>query len=283
MTVRILTDSTCDLPAEVIDRLNVRVIPLYIHVGDRDFLDGIEMKREAFYEGLPTFSSHPTTAVPSFQKFRAMYDSLADEGASEVLSIHISKTLSAVKEMAQTAAAETTSVPVTVLDSRQLSMGTGFLVQKAAELAALGQSVKEILVVLEDQIKRTQVWAALDTLQFLRRSGRMNGVISTVGELIQIKPILKMYDGVSGAERVRTRRSAIRRLVEMLHRYSPYEKIAFLYSGAINQAKDLQAEVQDILPDGEIWTEVINPVLGAHIGPGVVGFAAVSIHPPTSI
>jgi DegV family protein with EDD domain len=276
MTVRIVTDSTCDLPAQVISELGISVVPLYIHVGTRDYLDGIDMTREEFYAKLPTFTHHPTTAVPSLQKFHAVYDALADDGADEVLSIHISTTLSATVKVARTAAQETTSVPVTVLDSRQLSLGTGFLVQRAAEMAQAGGTVKEILGVLEDQIKRTHVWAALDTLEFLRRSGRMNGVVSTFGELLQIKPILKMYDGVSGAERVRTRRNAIKRLVEMLHKYGPFEKIAFLHSEALERARALRDEVRELLPDEEIWIEVINPVLGAHIGPGVVGFAAVS-------
>jgi DegV family protein with EDD domain len=209
MTVRIITDSTCDLPEKVVAQLGIRVVPLYIQAGNREYLDGIDLTRDEFYKRLPTYSVHPTTAVPSPLKFHALYDTLADEGASEVLSIHISSTLSAIVNVAQTAAAETTSVPVTVLDSRQLSLGTGFLVQTAAELALAGKSVKEILVALEDQIKRTYVWAVLDTLKFLRRSGRMNPVISTIGELIQIKPILKMYDGVSGVERVRTRKNAL--------------------------------------------------------------------------
>jgi len=276
MTVRILTDSTCDLPAEIVAGLGVRVLPLYIHLGNRDYLDGIDLTREEFYENLPTYTQHPTTAVPSGLKFQAMYDSLADEGATEVLSIHISETLSATVNVARSAAAETTSVPVTVLDSRQLSLGTGFLVHTAAEMARAGRTVGEMLPVLEDQIKRTHVWAALDTLKFLRRSGRMNRVVSSIGELLQIKPILKMYDGVSAAERVRTKRNAISRLVEKVYDYNPFEKIAFLYSGVREQAEALQEEVRDLLPDGETWLEVINPVLGAHIGPGVVGFAGVS-------
>jgi DegV family protein with EDD domain len=209
-------------------------------------------------------------------KFHALYDTLADQGASEILSIHISSTLSATVSVAQSAAEETSSVPVTVFDSRQLSLGMGFLVQTAAELALAGRSVREILAVLEGQIKRTHVWAALDTLQFLRRSGRMNRVISSTGELLQIKPILKMYDGVSGVERVRTRKNAIKRLVEMLKIYSPFEKLAFLHSDALEGARALQDEVRGLLPSGATWFEVINPVLGAHIGPGVVGFACVS-------
>ena len=276
MTVRIVTDSTCDLPEEVITRYGIRVVPLYIQVGNREYLDGIDISRDEFYTRLPTFSEHPTTAVPSPLKFHALYDALADEGAKEVLSIHISSTLSAISNVARTAATETTSVPVTVLDSRQLSLGTGFLVQTAAEMAEAGKSIKEILVNLEDQIKRTHVWAALDTLKFLRRSGRMNPVISTIGELIQIKPILKMYDGVSGVERVRTRKNALTRLLQMLKTYKPFQKLAFLHSNAFEQAQNLKSEVQDLLPDVNTWIEVINPVLGSHIGPGVVGFACVT-------
>jgi DegV family protein with EDD domain len=276
MTVRIITDSTCDLPAKIIAEYGINVVPLYIQAGNQQYLDGIDITREEFYQRLPIFPEHPTTAVPSPLKFHALYDALADEGASEVLSIHISSTLSAISNVARTAAAETTSVPVTVLDSRQLSLGTGFLVQTAAELAQAGKSVKEILVALEDQIKRTYVWAVLDTLKFLRRSGRMSPVVSTIGELIQIKPILKMHDGVSGVERVRTRKHALARLLQMLHTYSPFEKLAFLHSNAMEQAQLLKNEVQELLPNVDTWIEVINPVLGTHIGPGVVGFACVT-------
>lgn len=277
MAVRVVTDSTCDLPAGVVSSLGICVLPLYIHTGNRDYLDGIDITREEFYNRLPLFPEHPTTAVPSQQKFRLLYDSLADEGASEVLSIHISSGLSAAVDVARTAAAETTSLPVTVVDSRQLSLGTGFLVHTAAELAAAGRRVSEIVPVLEQQIKRTHTWAVLDTLHYLRRSGRMNGIISSIGEILQIKPILKMYDGVSGAERVRTSAKAFTRLLEVLRQHGPYEKLAFLYSGAVDKARALRDEATSLLPDGDIWFEIINPVLGAHIGPGVVGFSGVSM------
>ncbi len=276
MTVRILTDSTCDLPAEIINRLGIYVIPMYIHVGNHAYLDGIDISREEFYRKLPTFSHHPTTAAPSTAKFHAMYDALASEGADEILSIHISATLSGVMSVAETAAKETTSAKVTVLDSHQLSLGTGFLVQKAAELAQQGLSVKEILPVLEDQIKRTYVAAGLDTLKYLRLSGRMNGAVSRIGDLIQIKPILKMYDGVSGVERVRTRHRTIDRLVEMIKSRSPLERIAFLHSGGLASIQTIQNEVRQLIPGKEEWLGIINPVLGAHIGPNVAGFACIT-------
>jgi DegV family protein with EDD domain len=274
MTVRIVTDSSCDLPASVITHYGIGVVPLYINVGSQSYLDGIDLTRDEFYKKLPTFSEQPTTAVPSLHKFREMYDALADAGA--VISIHISSSLSAVVNMAEVAARETTSVPVTVFDSRQLSLGTGFLVETAAKLAQAGCMVPEILAALNAQIKRTHVFAALDTLRYLRRSGRMNSVVSTIGELLQIKPFLKMYDGNASAERVRTQNQAMKRLVELLHEYGPYEKVALLHSDAAERAKGVLQEVKDILPEGEIWFEQINPVLGAHIGPGVVGFACVS-------
>jgi len=276
MTVRVITDSTCDLPAAVLSKLGIKVLPLYIHADGQDYLDGIDMTREQFYARLPDFKDHPSTAVPSMIKFRSLYDSLADEGATEVLSIHISSTLSAISDVAKSAAKETTSIPVTVFDSRQLSLGMGFLVETAAELAKAGHSVKEILEKLEEQVKRTYVSAALDTLKFLRRSGRMNGVVSTIGELLDLKPILKMYDGVSGIEKVRTQKKAIKRLSQMIKSHGPFEKLALLYSGSVTNVQQLMAEVREMLPDTETWVEIINPVLGAHLGPGVFGFAGVS-------
>ena len=276
MVVRIVTDSTCDLPTAVIVEYGILVVPLYINVGNQGFLDGIDMTRDEFYKKLPAFPYQPTTAVPSSQKFHAMYAALADEGASAVLSIHISTSLSAVINVATIAAQETTSIPVTVFDSRQLSLGTGFLVETAAKLARAGFSVTQIIPSLNDQIRRTHVFAALDTLQFLRRSGRMNSVLATFGELLQIKPLMKMYDGKPGAERLRTRKNAMKRLVELLHEYCPYEKLALLHADAPDRARVLLQEIKNIFPGKEIWLEQINPILGANIGPEVVGFACVS-------
>ena len=113
MTVKILTDSTCDLPAEVVKALDITVIPLYIHIGNENYADGVDITREAFYQNLRHFEHHPTTAVPSPAKFHALYETLAEEGATEILSIHISETLSGTVNVARVTAAEPTSVPVT--------------------------------------------------------------------------------------------------------------------------------------------------------------------------
>ena len=277
MTARIVTDSTCDLPAEIIARYGICVVPLYINVGTQGFLDGIDMKRDEFYTRLPTFPTHPTTAVPSPQKFRAVYDSLADEGASEILSIHISVSLSATADVARTAAQEFSSAPVTVFDSQQLSLGTGFLVETAAKMAAAGSPVSEILAALSDQIQRTHVFAALDTLEFLKRSGRMNKYLAGFASLLQIKPILTMYNGKPGTERVRTRERAMKRLVEMLAAAGTLERAAIVHTHARpERIAELRVRAAGLLPQSDILTADITPVIGAHIGPGAVGFAVVS-------
>lgn len=276
MTVRIVTDSTCDLPAETIARYGVHVIPLYINVGDKSFLDGIDITREKFYEQLPYFPTHPSTAVPSIERFHAAYNTLADEGADEVLSIHISTALSGVVDVAQIAAQETTSIHVTVLDSRQLSLGTGFLVETAARMAAEGCSVAEILPALNDQIQRTHVFAALDTLEFLKRSGRMNRYLAGLASLLQIKPILTMFDGKPETEKVRTRDRAMKRVVEMLAAAGPLERVASVHTHALpGFLAELKSAAAHLLPPGPILTMDITPVIGAHIGPGAMGFALV--------
>jgi DegV family protein with EDD domain len=276
MGIRIVTDSTCDLPAEIINMHRVSIIPMYIITPNGDMQDGIDLTRKEFYERLPGYKPHPTTAAPSPTVFNDTYEKLAREGASEIISIHISRKLSAVMDIANQAARETTAIPVTVFDSRQLSLGTGFQVITAVEAAEKGKSVDEIIHILKNQIQRTHVFAALDTLEYLRRSGRMNFALSFLGSLLRIKPFLKMYDGNPTAERVRTRDRAIKRLKELLIEATPLEKVGLLYSQSKDRAETLLQDVKHLLPEGDTLMEEINPVLGVHIGPGVVGFACIT-------
>lgn len=276
MTLRIVTDSSCDLPQDIIQKYGIAVIPLFIHAGSETFQDGVNLSRHEFYERLPGLKPAPTTAAPGPEIFRKFYEQLAAQGATEILSIHIAIKLSATVDIARAAAKEAKAVSVTVWDSRQLSLGTGFQVLAAAQAALAGHSMSEIVALLEDQILRTHVFAALDTLEFLHRSGRMNFAMSTIGTLFQIKPFLKMYNGAPTAERVRTRKNALKRLVELLKEYAPYERVALLHTHAADRAQALLQEVKSLLPEGEILIEEITPVLGAHIGPGVVGFVCIS-------
>jgi len=279
MTIRIVTDSACDLPDTALAQHGITVVPLYVNLGPRGYLDGIELPRAEFYDRLPTYNPPPTTGVPGLDMFIQAYERLAQEGATEILSLHISQSLSSTVEVARVAARQTGAVPVTVLDSQQLSMGMGFLAITAAEAAKDGRTMEEILALLDDQVARTHTAAALDTLEFLRRSGRMSGVVARVGNLLQIKPILKMFQGNPTVERVRTRRVALSRLVAMLEAHAPLEKVAFLHANVPERAAGLQELVRHLLPAGEIPVGIITPVLGAHIGPGVVGFSCVTAKP----
>lgn len=276
MPVRIVTDSTCDLPAHVVEALGIEVIPLFINIGQKGFLDGLDITREEFYRNLPSYPEHPTTATPSIESFLQTYQRLADSGATEILSLHISVSLSATIDMARKAAERFTGAHVVARDSGQLSMGLGFQVETAAQLAKEGKNLAEIEAALNELAPRTFVAAHLDTLEFLRRSGRMSRLVTGLGSLLRIKPLLTMDHGEPGSERVRTIAKAQARLVEMLHLRKPIERFALLHSNAAEQAHAFKEEILHMLPGGEHFSMDITPVLGVHLGPGAIGYAILS-------
>ena len=277
MNIRIVTDSTCDLPEEVINEHAITVAPLHINIGDKSFLDGVELTRTEFYDQLPNYPSAPKTATPGVEVFTQIYEHLADEGAHAILSIHISEALSATINSARIAAKEFTRIPVTVLDSSQLSLGTGFLVEKAVLMAKAGKEMEEIVSSLQNLMKRTYVFASLKTLEYLRRSGRMNFAIAKFGEIFQVKPLVHMHMGKATAHRTRTQKKATARLLAWLAEYAPYEKLAILHAGIQEEAEALREEVRSFFPqDDEVSIVQITPVLGAHLGIGALGFACIS-------
>jgi len=276
MTIKVIADSTCDLPAAIVDELKISILPLYINIGDKGYLDGIDLTRSAFYEGLPSFPMHPTTGTPGIDRFQQAFQQLADAGATEIISIHISESLSATVNVARQAAAGFSAVPVHVVDSQQLSMGTGFQVEAAARLARQGASSAEILSKLEDLAGRSFVAAGLSTLEFLRRSGRMNRFMAGLGSLLQIKPILTMYGGTPDSIRVRTAGKAEELLISMLQERAPIERFALLHTHDADGAQALKLKLKTHIPGGEEIAVDITPVIGAHIGPGAVGYAIVS-------
>lgn len=278
MTIRIVTDSTCDLPESVIQALGVTVIPLYINIGDQGYLDGLEISRADFYANLPTYPVHPTTGTPGPDSFKNVFDELVEEGVTEIISIHISEKLSATINVARSAALEYQKVPVTVIDSGQLSIGTGFQVELAARLALEGRAKDEILNAVSDLRSRTFVTAGLNTLEFLRRSGRMNRFMTGIGSLLHIKPILTMFDGQPGSDRVRTSIRAEKRLVKLLEERIPIERFALVHTHAHTKAEEFKDRIRNYLPTGEIFSMDITPVIGAHLGPGAVGYAIISKH-----
>ena len=276
MAIRIVTDSNCDLPADLIEQHGIVVIPMYINIGAKSYLDGVEMSREEFYEGLPDFEAHPMTSVPGPGVFVENFEALASEGATQILSIHIASSLSAMANSARLAAEQWDKLPVTVFDSGNLTLGTGLHVIAAAQAAAEGRSMAEIVAQLEDLSARTYCFAALDTVEFLRRSGRLTRFQWALASVLQIKPLLKMNHGDFDMERVRTRRAALDRVLELVGELGPLEELALVHTHAPEEAEALARQAGDLIPGGAISLSAeVTPVIGTHIGPGAVGFIAV--------
>lgn len=277
MTIRFVADSTVDLPDEIIEKEAIEIVPLYINIGETSFLDKVEMTRANFYENLPDFPYHPTTATPGIDSFINAYQRQIDKGASAIMSFHISKALSNTVDIARLAAEKISKVPVYVIDSKNLSMGTGLLLRLASEMAQSGEKVEEVMKAITDAIKRTYTMAVLDTLEFLKRSGRLSSIQFGLGSLLFIKPIIKMNDGVVDLERIRTRKKALNRLIQLLEALYPFQEFAFVHTHAPEKIEQFKTIIADWIPaDKEILTGEVTPVIGAHIGPGAFGFSAIT-------
>jgi DegV family protein with EDD domain len=276
MTIRIVTDSTCDLPPEVAAELGIKVIPDYINVGDQSFLDGVDLTRREFYQRLADWPVPPTTAAPGVDAFCKVYKQLAVEGASQVISFHIYEKLSNLSNVARLAAQATHSVAVNVVTGGFLSMGGGFIVSEAARAALAGQSLAEILRVVQDMARRTHIFAALDTLEYLRRSGRVSNLMARVGSWIHILPVLKLHQEEIGMDMVRTRANGMARVIRLIEALGPLERLGIVHANAPEKAQEIRRQASHLFPPGqEPWVVDITPVIGAHVGPGAVGLAAV--------
>jgi DegV family protein with EDD domain len=276
MNIKIVTDSTCDLPKSVVDEYGITVIPLYINVGDRSYIDGVELSREEFYENLPDYPTPPTTAAPGVEVFQNTYRKLVAEGADHILSIHITNNLSATADVARSATETLTDVPVTVFDAGQITLGTGLLVITAVRAALSGMTMEEIVFMLKEKALRTYSFAALDTLEYLRRSGRASRFQSTVGALLRVKPLLSMHDGAMNVDKVRTDKRAIEWLMDHLANLHPFEDVALVHTNVPAKVEAFRQRASPFLPSGKepIIAEV-TPVIGTHVGPGAVGFSCI--------
>lgn len=276
MSIQIVTDSTCDLPEQLVVKHGITVVPLYINIEGQSRLDGVELSRDELYDRLPHLEPAPTTAVPSPEMFSQAYERLVAQGASAIVSIHISEKLSGTVNVARLAAQAITAVPVRAVDSRTLSMGVGYMALAAARASARGEPMERIVDNLAEQSGRTHVFAALDTLEFLRRSGRMNRFMSTLGGWLMLKPLLKMTNGEPVAERVRTTSKAMQRLLELIRERVPLEQAAIVHAHAPARAEELRLRAATLLPEGDTLSVDITPVFGVHLGPGAVGMACVA-------
>ncbi|PKN99930.1 MAG: hypothetical protein CVU42_06160 [Chloroflexi bacterium HGW-Chloroflexi-4] len=276
MTIKIVTDSTCDLPGEIIEKYGITVVPAYINFTDGSYLDGIEISRKEFYDKLPNYQTPPTTSAPAIGTFARAYKKLLDEGATKIISIHISSTLSGIYNVAVLAAEAMENIVVKTFDPGNLSLGTGLIVEAAAKMAEAGKSLEEILVKLKDLAQRTYTFAALDTLKFLQRSGRISRLKAGFGSLLQVKPVLKMNAGQVAMEAARTSNGAIKHLLETLKSLGPIESIALVHTNASERAELLRTQAKEMCAQiSEAYSMEVTPVIGSHIGPGAVGFVAI--------
>jgi len=276
MKIKIVTDSSCDLPQTVIDKYDISVVPLYINFPDQSLLDGVEISRSEFYTRLPESVPPPTTSAPAIGSFAKKYQELIEKGAEAVLSIHISSVLSGTVNVASLAAESLQNAVVRTFDAGQLSIGTGLVVEAAARAAAAGKNMEEILEEIKKLAARTYTFAAVDTLKYLQRSGRISHVTSSLGSLLQIKPILQMSQGKVKMGVSRTLNGSVKQLLSILKSLGNLEQLNLVHSNSPERAQMLYEEAKDLFPkDREPFVVDITPVLGAHVGPGIFGFVAV--------
>ncbi len=273
MTVRIVTDSACDLPEPVCTELGIEVVPLTIRFGDREYVDRVELTTDMFWHELATSPVLPETAAPSIGAFEETFRALSDDGADGILCINLSARLSATMQSAQVAAkAVDGATPIEIIDSMSASMGIGNLVLYAARRAREGATLEELVREVEDRRERQGVFATLDTLEFLRKGGRIGGAQAMLGSMLSIKPVISVRDGVvEPAGKVRTRSKALRFIVDRLPA-GRVESISVLHANAPDLDEFL-GMVRGAVPDAEVIVGTIGPVVGVHTGPRVIGVA----------
>jgi DegV family protein with EDD domain len=276
MKLGIVTDSTCDLPAHLIEQHEVEVIPSILVLDGHEFVDGQTITRDEFYRRLPALRTPPTTAAPAMGEYVSRYDALLSNGCDHVISIHAAGKLTSIVNSAHQAAKDF-SGRVTCIDSGSLSLGLGFQVLAAAEAAELG--LQAALDAITSTRKRLTVNAALDTMEYLRRSGRVPNAVAALGGLLSIKPLVDLTDGVVKAiAAVRTTHQANERLLNFLLELGPLERLAIMHSGLEARAREflntLMQKASQSAPR-EILLVNVTTVIGTHVGPHGLGFAAV--------
>lgn len=273
MTTRIVTDSACDLSDEELAEWGIGMVPLSIRFGDDEFIDRKELSTDDFYRRLAGSELLPETSAPSPGAFVAMFNEMADQGATGVICINLSEALSATIQAARTAAAsEDVKIDVRVINSKSITGGLGSIVLAAAGAARDGMPIDDIVELVEDLRGRTRVYATLDTLENLKKGGRIGGAQAAFGSLLSIKPLLDLSSGeVVAAGRQRTRRRSLAWVKDQLSEAGEnIENLAILHSNAEDISEFLKL-VDDIPIASTARTNIIGAVIGTHGGPGIIG------------
>jgi len=277
MAVRIVTYSTADIPREQGEDLGITVVPLTVFFGNEAYLDGVDLDSETFYAKLQTSKDLPRTSQPSPAAFQEAYQRLIDEGADAILSIHLSSKLSGTYQSACTGR---DSLPedakkIEVIDSQNISVSMSPAIMQAAEEARQGLSLEEIKAHVLEKLSHTHILAVLDTLEFIRRGGRIGAASALLGTMLSFKPIISLKDGeVVPAERPRTRSKAYERVAQLTKEMGKIEQIIIAETND-EVGQQLAQALKAVYP-GKIPIHKLGAVLGTHTGPGAAAVAIIT-------
>jgi DegV family protein with EDD domain len=271
--VAIVTDSTSDIPADIAQELNITVVPALLTIEGQSYIDGEGMSREQIYQSMPTFKEPVTTAVPSSNEFVQAYRNLLSQGFDRVVSIHVSSRLSGMLNSAKQAANEFSGA-VELFDSLQISLGLGFQAIEAAREALKGAPIIRILELLKQVRDRIKVVAMVNSLEYLHRSGRVGWLRAGLGDFLRIKLLVDIREGlVEELGKTRTSNRAATQIMKLADEWVPLEKLAVIHAGIPDQARQLAEDLQHLLTERVLVVDVTT-VIGAHVGPGSYGLAA---------
>ena len=278
MTVRILTDSTADIPLEQAKALGITIVPLTVFFGDEAYLDGIELDNAAFYQKLRTSKVTPRTSQPSPAAFLEAFTNLINDGADGIIAVLVSAKLSGTYQSACTGRdslpEDLRKIPIEIVDSATVSMGMGQPIMEAAKEAQQGASFEEIQTRLRSRLARTRILFVLDTLEYLKRGGRIGGARALLGNMLNVKPILAIKNGiVVPVEQPRTRSKAIARIAQLVAEMGQFEQFAVVESDA-EAGQQLVQALKAVYPH-TIPTYKLGAVVGTYTGPGTAGVTLV--------
>jgi len=271
MTVKIVTDSTADLPPQLAMDLGVTIVPVYVRFGDQIYRDRVDISEDEFYQRLLHDPVHPSTIQPTPQDFADVYQKLSLE-AEGIISIHLSSKLSGTYNSAlQGKELVDTKCPIEVIDSQVLTMSLGLLVIAATTIAKSGKNIPQVVEEVKQTIPSIHLLALLDTLKYLALGGRIGKVQALLGSILSVKPMLAVKDGeLAPAGRVRSRTKGIDRLVDFVKNAVDVQDAAIVYNTTPDEAQALVGRMGSILPKERIRLARLGPALGVHAGPGVL-------------
>jgi DegV family protein with EDD domain len=270
--IALVTDSTADLTPEMVEEMGVTIVPLRVIFGNEPYREGVDITPEEFYERLVKSRPLPTTSAPSVGDFQEVYERLLKE-VDSIVSIHIGTKLSATVQAAQTARQ---SVPkperIEIVDSQMISLAMGFAIMEAAEAIRRGAKLAEVKAAAESAIQRVNVRFMVDTLEYLRRGGRIGRARAYLGMLLSVKPILSLCEGeLFPEERVRTRARGLERMIQWAIRQENVRRAAVGHSTTPDEAESIRQRLAMAFPSVKVHLIRFGPVLGTHAGPGIVG------------